>query len=151
MNVVSKTWNESGNDNLAIRAQGRTATETFRHKLVSNDRLQDAFRPMEIRLQVVGIVTVTFMLPAMAFGAQAFGSRFRFYSFMTIVILSVFGVLTGLDAPRISANLSTPWVGIWERISIGAFLLWVAVVAIALWRLPATTATHRQEKVAAQS
>jgi hypothetical protein len=27
---------------------------------------------------------------------------------------------------------------VWERINIGTFLLWVAVLALTLWRLPAT-------------
>jgi len=36
---------------------------------------------------------------------------------------------------RVGADLSTPWVGIWERINIGVFLLWVVVLAITL--LPA--------------
>ena len=53
-----------------------------------------------------------------------------------MVILIAFGALTGLDGPRIAANLPTPWVGIWERINIGIFLLWVVVLAIALLRRP---------------
>ena len=72
------------------------------------------------------------MLTAIGFGAAAFGKWFRFYSIATIVILLVFGVLTGLDAPRIEANLPTPWVGVTERIDIGVFLLWVVVLAVAL-------------------
>ncbi len=55
-----------------------------------------------------------------------------------MVILIAFGALTGLDGPRIAANLPTPWVGVWERINIGVFLLWVAVLAIALLRAPDT-------------
>jgi hypothetical protein len=51
-----------------------------------------------------------------------------------MVILVAFGALTGLDAPRIAANLPTPWVGVWERINIGVFLLWVVILAIALLR-----------------
>jgi hypothetical protein len=31
-------------------------------------------------------------------------------------------------------------LGIGERISIGAFLLWVAVLAVALWRAPVEAA-----------
>jgi uncharacterized membrane protein len=69
---------------------------------------------------------------AIGFGAAAFGKRFRFYSIATVVILVAFGALTGLDGPRIAANLPTPWVGVWERINIGVFLLWVVVLAVAL-------------------
>lgn len=69
------------------------------------------------------------------FGAVAFGKRFRLYSIATVVIVVVFGALTGFDAPRVAANLRTPWVGVWEQISIGVFLLWVVVLAIALLRV----------------
>jgi len=84
---------------------------------------------------ILGMVQVLNMLVAIGFGATAFGKRFRIYSIGTIVLLLVFGALTGLDGPRIQANLPTPLVGIWERISIAGFLLWVAVLAIGL--LPA--------------
>ena len=80
------------------------------------------------------IVTVLLMLLAIGFGAAALGKRFRLYSIVTIVILFAFGVLTGLDGPRIGANLPTPLVGVWERINIGAFLLWVVVLANTLLR-----------------
>jgi hypothetical protein len=83
---------------------------------------------------VLAIVTVLLMLLAIGFGAAAFGKRFRLYSIATMVILVAFGALTGLDAPRIAANLPTPWVGVWERINIGVFLLWVVILAIALLR-----------------
>jgi hypothetical protein len=83
---------------------------------------------------VLAMVTVLLMLLAIGFGAAAFGKRFRLYSIATMVILVAFGALTGLDAPRIAANLPTPWVGVWERINIGVFLLWVVILAIALLR-----------------
>ena len=83
---------------------------------------------------VFAMVTVLLMLLAIAFGAAAFEKRFHHYSIATVVILVAFGALTGLDGPRIAATLPTPWVGVWERINIGAFLLWVVVLAIALLR-----------------
>ena len=46
-------------------------------------------------------------------------------------MLVVGGVFTGLDQPRLVANLPTPWMGVWERINIGIFLLWVVMLAIA--------------------
>jgi hypothetical protein len=78
---------------------------------------------------VWAMVTVLLMMLAIGFGAAAFGKRFRLYSIATMLILVVFGALTGMDGPRIAANLPTPWVGVWERISIAAFLLWVVVLA----------------------
>jgi hypothetical protein len=85
---------------------------------------------------VFAMVTVLLMLLAIGFGAAAFGKRFRIYSIATIALLVVFGALTGLESPRIAANLPTPWVGVWERINIGVFLLWVVALAIALLRAP---------------
>jgi hypothetical protein len=32
------------------------------------------------------------------------------------------------------ANEPTPWIGVWERINIGVYMLWVVVLAIALLR-----------------
>ena len=88
----------------------------------------------------LAMVTVLLMLLAIGFGAAAFGKRFRLYSIGTIVVLVVFGVLTGLDAPRIAANLATPWIGVTERINIFAYLLWVVVLAIS--SLSADLQTH---------
>lgn len=83
---------------------------------------------------ILAMVTVLFMLVAIGFGATAFGNRFRLYSIATILILLVFGALTGLDGPRVATNLPTPWVGVWERINIYGFLLWVLVLAVTLLR-----------------
>jgi hypothetical protein len=79
-------------------------------------------------------VTVVLMLLAIGFGAAAFGKWFRLYSIASLVILVTFGALTFMDAPRISANLPTPWVGVWERINVGVFLLWAVMMATALLR-----------------
>jgi hypothetical protein len=84
--------------------------------------------------RILGLLTVLFMLIAIGFGATAFGKRFRRYSIVTILILFVFGALTGLESPRLAANLPTPWIGLWERITIYGFLLWVAVLAIVVLR-----------------
>jgi hypothetical protein len=83
---------------------------------------------------VFAMVTVLLMMVAMAFGAAALGKRFRLYSIATIVLLLGFGALAGSDGPKIAANLPTPQIGVWERIDIALFLLWVIVLAAALWR-----------------
>jgi len=89
---------------------------------------------------LLGGVTVFLMFLAIGFGATAFGKWFRLYSIASIVVLLAFGGLTFLEAPRLQANLPTPWIGLWERINISVFLLWVVVLATALlrsgtWRL----------------
>ena len=74
------------------------------------------------------------MFLAIAVGATAFGKAFRLYSVCSILVLLAFGALTFLDAPRLQANLPTPWMGLWERINISVFLLWVVVLAATLVR-----------------
>ena len=83
---------------------------------------------------VLGGVTVLLMFLAIGFGATAFGKRFRLYSIASIVVLLAFGALTFVEAPRLEANLPTPWIGLWERINISVFLLWVVVLATVLLR-----------------
>jgi hypothetical protein len=81
----------------------------------------------------IAAVTVVLMLVAIGIGAAALGARFRVYSLVSLLTLLVFGVLTFRDAPAVEANLPTPWIGVWERINVGVFLLWVIVLAVALW------------------
>jgi hypothetical protein len=85
---------------------------------------------------VLGGVTVVLMFLAIGFGATAFGTRFRVYSIVTIVLFLVFGGLTFVEAPRLQMNLPTPWIGLWERINISVFLLWIVMLAAALWATP---------------
>ena len=81
---------------------------------------------------VWAMITLLFMMLLMGFGAAGLGKRFRYYTFATWVVFILFGVLTFMESPGIEANLPTPYIGLWERINIGAFLLWVAVLAIVL-------------------
>ena len=78
-------------------------------------------------------VTVVLMLVAMTLGRGALGPRFRVYSIVSLAILAVVAVLTVRDAPRLALDLPTPWIGVWERINLGVFLLWVVVLACAVW------------------
>jgi uncharacterized protein DUF998 len=79
-------------------------------------------------------VTVPLMLVEIGFGAAALGKRFRVYSIATLMILAVFGTFTFWGAPGVAANLPTPWLGVWERINVLGFMLWVAVLSVSLLR-----------------
>jgi hypothetical protein len=83
---------------------------------------------------VLGGVTVFLMFLAIGVGATALGKPFRLYSIASILVLLAFGALTFVEAPRLQANLPTPWIGLWERINISVFLLWVVVLATVLLR-----------------
>ncbi|HZX58466.1 MAG TPA: DUF998 domain-containing protein [Mucilaginibacter sp.] len=82
----------------------------------------------------LGAVTEVLYLVALGFAARALGGRFRFYSVTTFIILLIFGTLTFIDAPAVGKNQATPLIGVWERINIGVFLLWVIVLAVVLLR-----------------
>jgi hypothetical protein len=98
---------------------------------------------------LLGAVTVLLMLFAIGFGTRALGERFRLYSIASMVVLAVFGALTFWNAPSVGANLPTPLLGVWERINIGVFLLWVVVLAVALFRTGSVVATSGRKELAA--
>ncbi len=78
------------------------------------------------------MITLLLMMFIMGFGAAALGKGFRFFTIATFVVFITFGVLIGTEAPGIPRNLPTPHIGTWERINIGAYMLWVIVFAMAL-------------------
>ena len=99
---------------------------------------------------VLASVTVVLMLLAMSFAAAAFGTWFRVYSIASLMVLAACGALTFRDAPRLGANLPTPWIGVWERINVGVFLIWVVVLAATLLSArDRTIGTGRRDAVAA--
>jgi hypothetical protein len=83
---------------------------------------------------VMAALTVPLMLIIIGFGSGAAGRGFRAYSILTLLATLVFGVLTGLQAPAVAAQLPTPWMGVTERISVYAVMLWLAVLAAMLMR-----------------
>jgi hypothetical protein len=101
------------------------------------DLNDDASLPGHI---VVTIVQLTLMVSAMGYAAAAFHGWLRWYSIASLFTSVILGAVSFMYA----AQAPHPVLGIGERISIGAFLLWVAVLAGALWRrpanVPATTA-----------
>jgi uncharacterized protein DUF998 len=84
-------------------------------------------------LTVVGATTLQIM-GAMGFAAAAFGKRFRRYSVGSLVTMLVAGGLTARQKNAVAANLPTPWNGVYERISIGVYLLWMSALAGVLLR-----------------
>jgi hypothetical protein len=83
-----------------------------------------------------GIVTAVgvflFMFPAMIAGAIAFKGIFRIYSIVTMTLFIFFGILTGTMQPQYAANLPTPMMGIWERINIYGYMIWIMILSIIL-------------------
>jgi hypothetical membrane protein len=83
-----------------------------------------------------------FILLAMGLASGLLGRQFRFYTVGTVLTALLFGLWTAADAPRLEANQPTPALGIKERVSIYSYLLWVAALAVSLWRVEGAAATN---------
>jgi Protein of unknown function (DUF998) len=81
---------------------------------------------------VLGGVTEVIYLFALGLAASALGAAFRLYSIATFFTLVAFGVPMFRLAPHVSRNEPTPLIGVWERLNIGVFMLWIVVLAIVL-------------------
>ena len=84
---------------------------------------------------VWAMITLIFNITLMAFGAAALNKSFKIYTYSSWLVFIIFGVLTFLDSPGMEANLPTPYIGLWERINMGVFLLWIVVFAFNLLKL----------------
>jgi hypothetical protein len=98
---------------MNMRGAGRTTTDTM-HLVLSG-------------------LTMLLLAGAAAAGAAAFGRTFRTYSAATVLMMILFFGLTMLDARHIDTG-ATPHMGINERVSMAAWLLWIAVFSLALYR-----------------
>jgi hypothetical protein len=94
-------------------------------------------------LTIVAATTLQIM-GAMGFAAAAFGKGFRRFSVASLVTMLVAGGLTGTQKNAVAANLPTPWNGVYERTSIGVYLLWMSVLAAVLLRASGRTQTRGQ-------
>lgn len=95
---------------------------------------------MHATLTGVGVLA---MLVAMGFGAAALGKRFRLYSVGIFLVFLLMVILAFWDGGRMAQGLPTPWMGVWERITIFAYFVWTVVLAIALWRAQVTAAAGK--------
>ncbi len=73
-----------------------------------------------------------FILLSIGSGAFLSGRRFRIYSFVTIIVVIIFGLLTGSQVPDLEAGLDTPWMGLKERVNIYLTMLWFARLSLNL-------------------
>jgi hypothetical membrane protein len=83
---------------------------------------------------VMSVATVLLILLFVGFGSGVQGKWFRIYSIFTILMMLVFGAMVGQQAPRVAAQLPTPWMGIMERISVYSPMVWVIVLASILFQ-----------------
>ena len=97
------------------------------------------------------------VLLAIGFAASALGRRFRIYSVATVAVILVFSTLMSTLATRLETGTeATPWMGLYERVFMWAWLAWMVVLAITLLRRnresrrlsQASTATRRDRPAA---
>lgn len=81
---------------------------------------------------VTGGISSIIFFTMIGVGAFIFGLRFRLYSFITIGLMLVFGLLMNTYVADVADNKATPWLGIYERIAIEGAMLWQAVFAAVL-------------------
>lgn len=86
-----------------------------------------------MHLVMAGVSSLEFFA-IMGVGAFAFGRGFRVYTFAAIAVMFVFGMLMNTMVNDVADNVDTPWLGIWERITVEGAMLWQAVFAAVLVR-----------------
>jgi hypothetical protein len=79
-------------------------------------------------------LTVPTLLVITVVAARAFGRGFRVYSIATVAAVLAFAVPTSLAVPRIDAGLPTPWLGVYERIMVWGWMVWMGALSVALLR-----------------
>jgi hypothetical protein len=83
---------------------------------------------------ILTAVAILLIVTQMGVGATALGKRFRYFSFAMAVTLLAAGAYVATTANEVAAGDPTPWMGLVERASYGAWLTWMAVLAIVLLR-----------------
>lgn len=95
-----------------------------------------------MHIVIIGVTVLSFLV-AISVGGNAFGKKFRLYSIATVLTSIASVAATAVQAPKMEANLSTPWLGLIERVSVYAFVLWVLVLAVLLLRAQRTAPRHQ--------
>jgi len=86
-----------------------------------------------MHLVVAGAIMLL-LSAAILTGARSFERGFRVYSAASVSVMLLFFFVTMRDVPNVAADLPTPYMGLSERISMAAWLLWIAVFSVKLQR-----------------
>ena len=99
-----------------------------------------AFFPMhqpgtvEVETDIMHIVFAMLQLFVMVLfiglGSGVRGTKFRFYSVATIIAMLSFGAIVTQQINAIAAGQSTPWMGLFERVSVYAPEIWIIFFAL---------------------
>jgi pimeloyl-ACP methyl ester carboxylesterase/hypothetical membrane protein len=81
---------------------------------------------------VEGAVAMLMIFTAMGIAASTLGTRFRLYTIGTIILALGFGAWAVSEFAQIEQGLTTPWVGLKERIFWYGYQSWFIVLALTL-------------------
>ncbi len=87
---------------------------------------------------ILNAALIALMLAALGFAAYALGRRFQIYSFATLGTVIALCTASAVYASRLAAQKTTPGFGIVERGLIYAYVVWAAVLGVALIRRHST-------------
>lgn len=83
---------------------------------------------------VIGATVFGLVVGVLAVGSSLEGHWFPLYTRATLLLVVVAGGLSTYQAIRLELGQTTPWIGIGERIGLGAALLWIMALAVRLIR-----------------
>jgi hypothetical protein len=106
------------------------------------DMVKDTVATNDVGHIALTAITIVLIVSELASGAVALGRSFRVYSLVSGLVVVVFGSVTGVFAAKVNSGEATPWMGATERVSIGAWLLWIAVFALQLLRRQRDSRRH---------
>ncbi|WP_455834263.1 DUF998 domain-containing protein [Pseudarthrobacter siccitolerans] len=125
-------WN-SARDNRALRAAGGLLIGYGLWNIVGGLYPLTLGDQTSVPMHIAATnIQLALMVAAMCFVGTGFHGRMRMYSIASLALSAVLGMVAFTAAPGPDLIL-----GIGERVSIGAFLLWVTVLAVLLWKRPA--------------
>ncbi len=85
-----------------------------------------------------GALTVLFILCIVWSSRGAGGRWFRLYTYATLLVFFVVGVLSSQEGSRLMAGLPPSVLGLTERVNAYGYMLWVMMLAIVLLRVQTT-------------
>lgn len=77
---------------------------------------------------------VALLLVFMIAGAAALGRGFRLFTAVAVIAMLAAGAVVSTAIPAIAAGEPTPWMGLVERVSVFAPMVWMGVFAVVLMR-----------------
>jgi hypothetical protein len=84
-----------------------------------------------MHLVFAGINSMIFVA-SIILGMFVFRGRFRAFTIVMFIAITVGGFYTWLESPDVATNDPTPWLGIAERITVFGSMLWIGVLGIRL-------------------